>query len=142
MDVKVVTTKTVNVTRLHMSARVRYWEDATVGGVEDENGTLIPCRESEAWRPVIDLATGRIENWKLGVVADIHYKICDDGEYWLSGEGEILDWRGAYVPDDLLCIGDTGHGDYIIMQVDAKGMIYGWEEPSISADEWTLRSRP
>lgn len=150
MELEIVTTTTAIITRLHVCARPRYWEDATVDGVEDESGDLIPCRNSDAWRPVIELASGRIENWKTGVTADIHYKVCDDGEYWLSGHsGEAgigrgrtmvqLDWAGDYVPDDLLCIGDTGYGDYIIFQVDADGQIHGWEEPSIDASEWKLR---
>jgi len=36
--------KEVDIKTLHVQANVRYWEDATVNGVEDEEGTLMPCR--------------------------------------------------------------------------------------------------
>ena len=66
---------------LHVEAGVRYWEDATVNGVEDEMGDLIPCRLGDDWCPVIDLDSGVITNWTLGTVADVHYKVCDEGRY-------------------------------------------------------------
>ena len=47
---------------LVVDARVRYWEDAEVNGVSDEEGELIPLKEDESLKPVIELATGRIQN--------------------------------------------------------------------------------
>ena len=68
---------------IEIGAEVRYWEDATVNGQEDMDGTRIPCRNGKVWEPVIDLKTGHISNWPVGTEANIHYKVCDAGEYWL-----------------------------------------------------------
>lgn len=125
---------------LVVDARVRYWEDAEINGVSDEEGDLIPLREDESWKPVIELATGRIQNWPEGTTADIHYKVCDDGHYWIANsEGKKLaKWKGDYVPDDFLAVGDRGYGDYIIMKVDSAGIIEGWTPPEIAAEEWEI----
>lgn len=129
--------------RLIVKAGVRYWEDASINGTSDEEGTLIPFRMGDRWRPVIDLQSGRIIDWPVGVTADIHYKVCDDGEYWLADENNIpLAKYGtdptdtSYVPNDILCIGDNGYGDYIILTVGADGIIAGWKPPFIDPNEW------
>ena len=119
-----------------VEAAVRYWEDATVNGEQDTKGTLIPCRSGDLWNPVIDMETGEIKNWPKGTTADIHFKVCDAGKYWIvDDEGKMLaKWRGDYVPDAWLCIGDNGYGDYIIMCVGADGVIEGWKGLSTNAD--------
>lgn len=123
---------------LVVEAGVRYWEDATVNGQEDTEGTLIPCRSGELWKPLIELATGKIRDWPKGTTADIHYKICDAGQYWLADEAgnKLAKWDGDYVPDHILAIGDSGYGDYIIMKVNADGIIEGWHQPDIREDGW------
>lgn len=123
---------------LAVEANVRYWEDATVNGVEDEEGALIPCRKGDRWAPVIELETGSILGWPRGTTAQIHYKVCDDGEYWLadSFERRTSKWKGDYVPSRFLCVGDNGYGDYIILTVGENGRIEGWKAPSIDEVEW------
>lgn len=120
----------VDLKTLHVRAGVRYWEDATVNGQEDADGTLIPCRDdaNENWLPVIELETGKIRNWKKGTIADIHYKVCDDGDYYLMSEDEEDSElsKSGYVPD-CLAINDNGYGDYIIMHVDSDGLIKDWK---------------
>jgi len=125
-------------THLIVEANVRYWEDATVNGQEDTEGLLVPFREGDLWKPVIELATGRVINWPEGTTADIHYKVCDAGEYWLGTEkGEkLLKWEGDYVPDRFLTVGDGGYGDYIILDIDGAGEIEGWKTPDIDEEEW------
>lgn len=124
---------------IEVEADVRYWEDATVNGAEDERGELIPFRFGKLWCPVIRLADGWVVGWPEGTEADIHYKVCDQGEYWLAAEhGRIAKWSGCYVPDDFLCHGDNGYGDYIIFKVDATGHIKGWTRPKIDAEDWDV----
>lgn len=125
-------------THLIVDAGVRYWEDSTVNGQVDADGGLIPFRVSDRWCPVIELATGKILDWPSGTTASIHYKVCDDGEYWLGNAAGLktVKWKGSYVPCRLLCVGDFGYGDYIILTVDGDGIINGWERPIINADEW------
>jgi hypothetical protein len=124
--------------RLLVSAKVRYWEDAEINGVGDtEEGTLIPLKVGDLWKPSIELETGRVLEWPQGTTADIHYKVCDQGEYWLGdAEGNRLKWKGAYVPNDLLAIGDNGYGDYIILKISAEGIIEGWQLPELRAEDW------
>lgn len=125
-------------THLILEAGVRYWEDATVNGKEDSDGTLIPFRRKDDWCPVIELGTGKIADWPQGTTAEIHYKVCDDGAYWLADPSgkKLAKWKGYYVPNDLLCVGDNGYGDYIIFNVTADGSIIGWQKPTIKAGEW------
>ena len=120
-------------TYLEVCAQVRYWEDATVNGAEDTDGTLIPARVNESWRPVIRLTDGLMMDWPQGTTADIHYKVCDAGEYWLLDDERkrVAKWAGFYVPSDFLCHGAQGYGDYIILKVGADGLIEKYRAPSV-----------
>ena len=123
-------------THLHVEARVRYWEDGRINGIEDEAGNLTPCRSGDIWRPVINLETGAISDWPPGVTADIHYKVCDAGEYWLADASgrRIAKYADHYVPD-MLAVNKNGYGDYIIMSIGADGRILNWCG-DIDEDDW------
>lgn len=124
--------------RLLVSAEVRYWEDAEINGSGDtEEGALIPLKVGNLWKPSIELETGRVLEWPNGTTADIHYKVCDQGEYWLEdSDGKRVKWKGDYVPNDLLAVGDNGFGDYIILKISAAGIIEGWNVPTIDGANW------
>lgn len=126
---------------IEVDAGVRYWEDAYLNGNADTEGK-IPLRNGDSWQPTIELATGRVLDWPAGLEADIHYKVCDAGQYWLQDEGRsrIAKWADYYVPDDFLCIGDNGYGDYIILKIGADGVVIGWIPPRIVPDEWNPMS--
>lgn len=123
---------------IEVSAEVRYWDDARINGKEDTDGTLIPLKEGLLWHPVIRLADGIIMDWPNGTEADIHYKVCDQGEYWLQNDARqrVAKWCGDYVPNDFLCHGDKGYGDYIIFKVDGDGKILNWKTPDIIMQNW------
>ena len=120
-------------TYIEVSAAVHYWEYASVNGVEDTDGTLIPMRKGDCWAPVIRLADGMVMDWPQGTTADVYYRVVDAGEYWLldNDRKRVADWFGLYVPDDFLCHGDTGYGCYIILKVGADGLIEKWRTPEI-----------
>ena len=128
MKATVKVEKEVELKTLLVEAGVRYWEDATVNGVEDADGNLIPCRRGDLWCPIIDIDTGVITNWEKGVRADVHYKVCDAGSYYLQdAEGNtILLIEDGYVPK-MMCPKESGYGDYIIMLVDENGKIEGFK---------------
>lgn len=44
----------------------------------------------------------------------------------------IAKWGGYYVPDDFLCHGDRGFGDYIILNIDEHGKVDNWKVPTIT----------
>lgn len=125
---------------LLVDAQVYYWEDAILNGVEDVNGELIPFRCGWSWKPIIDLREGRIVDWPEGMTADIYYKVCDGGLYFLADEhGDVVwQWAGRYVPDAYLCHGDRGNGDYIILGVDGDGRIQDWHRPESDLSQWKL----
>jgi hypothetical protein len=122
----------VDVKTLSVKANVRYWEDATVNNEEDTTGEFIPCRQGDLWCPEIDIDTGVITNWKNGVKAEIHYKICDEGSYYLKdATGNIVaSIEDNYVPS-IMCPKDSGYGDYIIMDVDENGKISDWDSSDL-----------
>jgi len=112
---------------LKVKAKVRYWKDATVNDIEDVDGDRIPCRIGNDWCPLINVNSGIIINWIKGVTADIHYKVCDEGEYQLKDkDGEIVVTKEGYVPA-IMCPEENGFGDYIIMKVNEEGQILNWQ---------------
>ena len=129
-------------THLIVSANPRYWEDATINGLSDDDGTMVPLRRGDNWEPVIELSTGKVLGWPEGVTASIHYKVCDQGAYWLGSANRVpvYKYQSNYVPDEFLCVGDTGYGDYIILDIDRTGLIKGWKPPKIDWSEWELCS--
>lgn len=124
---KINVNKRVEVSFLQAKCGVRYWEDATVNGMDDEEGKLIPCRKGDYWCPLINLKSGQIINWEEDNEADIHYKVCDDGEYQLiNKDGDIVKNIEGYVPE-IMYPKENGYGDYVIMEVDKNGFIKDWK---------------
>lgn len=127
MKVELKVKKEFEVKYLQVEANVRYWEDATVNGVEDENGELVPCRVGEIWKPFIEIETGKILNWTEGVEANIHYKVCDAGVYKLLDDTKsVVKEIDGYVPT-LMSPKEAGFGDYIIMDINKNGQISSWK---------------
>lgn len=122
-----------NAIYIELSAGVRYWDDGKINGEDDADGSRTPFKKDDRWCPVIRLADGVVIDWPVGTVARIHYKVCDDGQYWLLDESKnrIGEWAGYYVPDDFLCPNENGYGDYIILKIDENGAIEGWKQPEI-----------
>ncbi len=123
----VVTAKSeAEVKYLRATCGVRYWEDATVNGKEDTDGTLIPLRDGDTWKVTINLATGIIEGWPEGTTAEIHYKVCDEGIYeLLDAERNVVMQHDGYVIN-MMCPEGRGYGDYVIMNIDGDGRIDNW----------------
>lgn len=117
----------VDVVTLRADMGVRYWEDGTINGEEDDNeNPKMPLRDKDRWKIDIDLATGKIAGWPEGVIAETHYKVCDDGIYQLlDATGAIIAETDGYVPS-MLSPKDAGHGDYVILEIGPDGAIAGW----------------
>lgn len=128
MRIELKQKKYYEVKYLQVKARVRYWEDAEVNGEDDtETGDNVPCKVGDFWCPIIDIETGIIDNWEQGKTAEVHYKVCDDGEYSLiDDKGKIIVSIEGYVPN-IMCPKKKGFGDYIIMDIDEKGQIANWK---------------
>ena len=135
--------KNVNVKQLCLDAGVRYWEDSDVNGEPDDaNEPKVPFAvktkisnnnpwkpamvDGYRWQPVIDIDKGKIIDWPEDVEADIHYKVCDECRVVLKDDkGAVVYDDESYVPQ-LLCIGERGGGDYIIMHIEKGGRITDW----------------
>ena len=140
---KVTLTKTTKidfeVAGVEALAEVLYWEDSEVNGVEDTEGDLIPFREDDFWHVKIDLLTGKVKDWPEGTSAKIHYKVCDQGKYWLlNADGNrIAKYYSEYVPS-LMCWGGAGYGDYVIMNISEDGTIQKFYSPEINPEQWVV----
>lgn len=127
MKVEITETRIAEAKYLSVEAFVRYWEDATINGVDDTEGNLTPCRKGDLWCPNIDIDSGKILNWEVGKEADIHFKVCDRGSYYIKdADGNVLLKREReYVPS-IMYPEENGFGDYIIMKIDKDGQIKNW----------------
>ena len=124
---------------IKVSAGVRYWEDGVINGEDDityeerEKGVQpkMPCAELRGneyrWNLIIDPETGIILNWKRGVKAHVHYKVCDECEIEYFEDGTLIctNESDGYVPK-FLSPDAEGYGDYMIMSVDENGQIANW----------------
>lgn len=106
---------------------VRYWEDAEVNGVKEEDcNPSIPLRNGLYWEITIDLETGIIKDWPKATTAKVYYKACDAGMYYLLDEAmNVVKSYDGYVPN-MLSPKENGYGDYVILDIDANGHIDGW----------------
>ena len=131
MKITLTVKQEVDVKTLRVAAGVRYWNDATVNGVEggddDDFDPGIPLRDGDVWRIDIDVESGRILNWPDGTTASVHYKVCDQcGWDLLDSDGRVVAGeQDGYVPGTL-CPGGEGYGDYIIMEIGPDGTIEDW----------------
>ena len=125
-----------DVAAIRVSAEVRYWEDARINGEPDTDGSRTPLRKGECWEPTIDLRTGRVRDWPHGTTADVHFKVCDAGFYELLDSADrVVAVKRGYVPD-LLSVGESGYGDYIILKIAPDEQIAKWKTPCIDPDDW------
>lgn len=130
----------IDIKTLFVKAHVRYPENSMiqegpddVWGEDDADQPKMPCMEyidcrykGWYWRPVIDLATGRIINWKQGVRASISYKVVDEFECYITdADNKIVTKYEGYVPS-FMAITDEGYGDYVYLEIDENGMIEDW----------------
>lgn len=122
---------------IKVEAGVRYWEDMVINGEEvSPNGCHVPFKKGDLWCPVIRIDDGNVVDWPKGVNAQVHFKVCDAGNYFLLNKaGKVIASRmDNYVPDGL-CHGSKGYGDYIILNIDAEGMIQNYKN-EIDTDEF------
>lgn len=138
-------------TKIKIQAGVRYWCDcqySTDNGITwnqpddtDEDDLtvreLLPCVEyfekqrNWYWCLNIDYDTGRVKNWKNGVLVKAFFKVCDDIKYQIIDDTDniILDSdsnsKYSYVPS-FLEIDSSNYGDNIYITVDGEGIIKNW----------------
>lgn len=125
-------------TYIEVCAPIHHWVGLSVNGVNDYGGVFIPFRSGVNWCPVIELKSGKMVDWPSGTTARIGCRVSEAGNYWLLDENKkrIAKWIPNSVPNDFLCHGDDGYGNFIMMNVNAKGYIYDYKKPEINRREW------
>jgi hypothetical protein len=133
MHIEITEQKRVDVKTLAVRANVRYWEDAEINGVADEEGDLTPFADGDSWNLKVEIEAGKIIDWPTGTVASIHFKVCDGFSFWLLDENDEVVYTSeeGYVPK-FFCPKEAGYGDYIIMDIDADGVIQKWDKAELA----------
>ncbi|MGP5057591.1 hypothetical protein ACTXIV_02550 [Psychrobacter celer] len=114
----------------------RFPQDSRLNGEwDDEHNPKMPLTTKSAggaWANhtmtlVIDIESGKVQDWNEGDVAEINNKVVDMGVYSiLNKDGdEITVIEGDYVPDALQ-IDDEGYGDYVHITIQGDGHIKKW----------------
>ncbi len=136
LDLNVSQKITIKPKYLKIKAGVRYWEDGEVNGLVDTNGDLIPCRKDNYWCPIIDLDSGKIINWEIGTIADVHYKVCDDIESELLNSKNLKIASIDYAIPSPIC----ESCDYIVLKINHNGFIQNWDNTSLDEDQWEIET--
>lgn len=152
--------KEVNLKKILVSAGVRYWNDCKyskdnkntwrngsneedIKEVSEDFRNNIPFVEKKDighgkdyyWNLIIDIDTGKVENWPKDFCIETWFKVCDDGLYQILDENNNIIWDSVefqdyYVPK-FLSIGSEGYGDYIYIDINGDGYIKDWEDEAI-----------
>ena len=101
--------------------------------VTEDMTTYQSLKTCKAFPMKINLETGHIEYWMKGYAMHIYWKVRDQGVYeYIDANGNIIEKLDTdYVPN-YLAIGDSGYGDYVIIDIDENGNIKNWNSKSIS----------
>jgi len=152
MEVQILKPRTINFKYLKAKMNVRYWVDCrySLDNGEtwidpDEDNEIadekvfydLPCTLSE-WdkndkqthylQLIINLETGKVENWRKNILLETHFKVCDEGEYSFLDENfneviNITDEFDQYYVPDFLSLEDDGYGDYVYIDIMSDGTI-------------------
>jgi len=117
MEIKIPTTKTVEVTDIRLELAVRY---------EDEEMPYdFPLRSGDMWRATVEIDTGKIKDWPKGKDGAVEMKVCDEGTYTLLDKdgNTVAELRNEYVPHGIV---PGEYGDYVNLQIDPTGTITNW----------------
>ena len=117
MKVTIMAPKEINVACVIITVPVRY-------GEEDIPNDF-PLRNGDVWQAVVDMDTGKIDDWPHGKSGRLAMKVCDEGVYELrDGAGTRLALlRNDYVPNKVV---PGEYGDYIDLDIDENGVIKNW----------------
>ncbi len=98
---------------------------------EEDMPNDFPFRKDDVWDIVVDIDTGKIENWPEGVENSLYMKVCDEGSYFLldANREEVGSIINDYVPKAV----PGEYGDYINFEIASDGTITNWKKkPNVS----------
>ena len=126
MKTRVKIWKEIEVSTICIDINIRY-----VGGDDGDIPADFPLLKGNDWRAIVNMDSGKIEDWPVGEYREMHVKVCDAGIYTLyDDKGEPIAERDGYVPHGVV---PGAYGDYVILSIDENGVITNWpKKPDIS----------
>jgi len=87
----------------------------------------MPLLVGGAWKAMVDIDTGLIDNWPKGEERRLQAKVCDQGSYYLydADSNVVGSIENDYIPNDLI---PGEYGDYIDLKINADGVITNWHK--------------
>lgn len=106
----------VNISKILISIPVKYGED----DIPDD----FPLRNGENWSAMVNVDTGEIEDFPLGIEASFFMKVTDRGIYKIFDDfgTEVSSIVQDYVPHGVI---PGEYGDYVHLKI-SKGIITNW----------------
>lgn len=116
--------KEVDVKILAVNAYIRDWDVCDI--YLEPNDSEFPCLVKDEWQPLIEIETGKILNWQVGVKANINLRLRDNCSYKLIdiNNNAIISRNDDYVPYTL---NNGNDSDQLTMEINEEGMIKDWD---------------
>lgn len=117
MKTKVKVETEINVHAIRICVPVRY--------EEDDIPNDFPLRRGDVWEAVVEMDSGKIQDWPQGKSGRLAMKVCDEGVYTLLGAAgnELAKREQNYVPHGVV---PGKYGDYIQLDINADGIVTNW----------------
>lgn len=126
MKIKVLRPVEIEITHIHLSLPVRY--------EEEDMPNDFPLRIGELWEAMVEIDSGRIEDWPQGKEGEFYMKVVDMGTYTLYGPSPkdgsravLAELNEEYVPHGVV---PGEWGDYVHLKINGHGVITNWPRPS------------
>lgn len=123
---------------------VRLWGTSTAN-VKNGSDVSMPFHKGNAWRPVIELSTGKIEGCPEHTTAAIQFPIFDSGDYWLLNENKerIAKWTALFGPAPLLGSSiSLISSEFTTINIKQDGTVEHWRAPNLNAGQWETFLQP
>lgn len=130
-----------NIAFLVLDAFVTSWDGCLVNGAIADVGK-VPLSADLKWRIMVHPDTGAVADWPKGVTASIRCRVHPSSSVTISdaANNAPLRWAAKGLPPGMFCpqLMGPATGEYIVMDIDAKGFITNWIPPCIDLDQWEL----
>lgn len=127
MQVTVMKPVQVEIRYIEIEVPVRY-------GTEQMSEDF-PFRKGDMWRVIVNIDTGKIQDWPAGVSRDLSMKVVDGGSYRLmdADRGVVAAIEQDYVPHSVV---PGEYGDYIELDIQEDGTIANWPNEPVCDVFW------
>ena len=128
MKQEILVKQEIEVTAVIIHIKPRIGDD---GGLPIDFPLL--SEDKQTWHAVVDIDTGKIQDWPHGEARKMHVKVRDAGVYTLTNGAPIrseVAVLNGYVPHGVV---PGSYGDYVELSINTIGVIENWpRSPDIS----------